>query len=125
MRTASSSPAVTAQAIATGSPPSCESDGSDVPATAAFTCPAGATGPVEIQPDPRLLRGGGSDRVTSSSDYANSGARGGFDISDQQSYLLRFLVISPAEASSMPAGVHGLMMSGSVIVRRWASGVNR
>jgi plastocyanin len=111
-------PAPLADTIATGPPPMCEkNDGSgDVPATQQFTCPAGSHGPVEIELDPRLLKGSGSHTVTMSDRVHNSGARGGFDIPNDRPYRLTFPMASPTGGFRYACGVHGLMMSGRVIV---------
>ena len=112
-------PAHLADTIATGPPPMCEkNDGSgDVPATQQFTCPAGSHGPVEIELDPRLIKGSGSHTVTMSDRVHNSGARGGFTIPNDRPYRLNFPMASPTAGFRYACGVHGLMMSGRVIVR--------
>ncbi len=112
-------PAKTAQQISTGPPPMCEkNNGSgDVPANQNFTCPAGSHGPIEIELDPRILQQGGNGQLTSTTDYENSGARGGFDIPNHKPYFLTFPVSSPKGGFRYACGVHGLMMSGFVKVR--------
>jgi len=110
-------PAHLAQMISTGPPPMCEKPGGgDVPANPNFTCPAGSKGPIEIELDPRLLRGSGSHMVTPMDRLHNSGARGGFDVPIVRPYTLRFPVAN-ARGFRYACGVHGVMMSGRVIVR--------
>lgn len=112
-------PAHLANTIATGPPPMCEKDDGtgDTPATQQFTCPSGSHGPIEIELDPRLLQGSGSHTVTPGDRMHNSGARGGFDIPNEHAYRLSFPMASPTGGFRYACGVHGTMMSGSVIVR--------
>ncbi len=108
-------PAPTADVISTGPPPQCErNSGGDVPANPNFTCPPGSHGPIEIELDTRLLVGGGASAVTTTSTYANSGARGAF-VPNRSPYVLRFPVASPV-GFAYACGVHGTMMSGVVMV---------
>jgi plastocyanin len=111
-------PARLAQVISNGPPPKCEKNNGagDVPATKKFTCPPGSHGPVEIEIGGRLLRQSGSHVVTRTDLRHNSGARGGFSIPRKSPYFLRFPVAN-ATGFHYACGVHGRMMSGTVIVR--------
>jgi len=111
-------PAHLANPISTGPPPMCEKNGGggDVPAPQ-FTCPAGSHGPVEIELDPRVLKGSGSHTVTPTDRVHNSGARGGFSIPIDRPYRLNFPMASPTGGFRYACGVHGTMMAGRVIVR--------